>query len=148
MIMTKNYTRLLHSPTHLRDRMVSSTLSDNLREQYNARSCRVIKGDSVKVVRGEYSGIEGKVERVNTKKGSLSIEGIQREKVKGGNVKVQIHSSNVIIMSLNLEDKYRQKKIQRKLNISTEAAERSRKRGEKSKKRTKTMRNQGDVEQK
>jgi large subunit ribosomal protein L24 len=146
--MTKNYTRLLHSPTHLRDRMVSSTLSDNLREQYNARSCRVIKGDSVKVVRGEYSGIEGKVERVNTKKGSLSIEGIQREKVKGGNVKVQIHSSNVIIMSLNLEDKYRQKKIQRKLNISTEAAERSRKRGEKSKKRTKTVRNQGDAEQK
>jgi large subunit ribosomal protein L24 len=128
--------------------MVSSTLSDNLREQYNARSCRVIKGDSVKVVRGEYSGIEGKVERVNTKKGSLSIEGIQREKVKGGNVKVQIHSSNVIIMSLNLEDKYRQKKIQRKLNISTEAAERSRKRGEKSKKRTKTVRNQGDAEQK
>lgn len=146
--MTKNYTRLLHSPIHLRDRMVSSTLSDNLREQYNARSCRVIKGDSVKVVRGEYSGIEGKVERVNTKKGSLSIEGIQREKVKGGNVKVQIHSSNVIIMSLNLEDKYRQKKIQRKLNISTEAAERSRKRGEKSKKRTKTVRNQGDAEQK
>ena len=146
--MTKNYTRLLHSPTHLRDRMVSSTLSDNLREQYNARSCRVIKGDSVKVVRGEYSGIEGKVERVNTKKGSLSIEGIQREKVKGGNVKVQIHSSNVIIMSLKLEDKYRQKKIQRKLNISTEAAERSRKRGEKSKKRTKTVRNQGDAEQK
>jgi large subunit ribosomal protein L24 len=146
--MTKNYTRLLHSPTHLRDRMVSSTLSDNLREQYNARSCRVIKGDSVKVVRGEYSGIEGKVERVNTKKGSLSIEGIQREKVKGGNVKVQIHSSNVIIMSLNLEDKYRQKKIQRKLNTSTEAAERSRKRGEKSKKRTKTVRNQGDAEQK
>jgi large subunit ribosomal protein L24 len=128
--------------------MVSSTLSDNLREQYNARSCRVIKGDSVKVVRGEYSGIEGKVERVNTKKGSLSIEGIQREKVKGGNVKVQIHSSNVIIMSLNLEDKYRQKKIQRKLNISTEAAGRSRKRGEKSKKRTKTVRNQGDAEQK
>lgn len=146
--MTKNYTRLLHSPTHLRDRMVSSTLSDNLREQYNARSCRVIKGDSVKVVRGEYSGIEGKVERVNTKKGSLSIEGIQREKVKGGNVKVQIHSSNVIIMSLNLEDKYRQKKIQRKLNISTDSAERSRKRGEKSKKRTKTVRNQGDAEQK
>lgn len=145
MIMTKNYTKVLHFPTHLRDRMVSSTLSDNLREQYHARSCRVIKGDSVKVMRGEYSGIEGKVERVNTRKRSLSIEGIQREKVKGGNVKVQIHSSNVIITSLNLNDKYRQKKIQHKLNVSNEAAERSRKQGEKSKKRTKKVRNQEEV---
>ena len=144
--MTKNYTKLLHFPTHLRDRMVSSTLSDSLREQYHARSCRVIKGDSVRVMRGEYSGIEGKVERVNTKKGSLSIEGIQREKVKGGNVKVQIHASNVIIMSLKLDDKYRQKKIQRKLNVSNGAAERSRKQG-KSKKQTKTVRNQEDQEQ-
>jgi len=97
-------------------------------------------------MRGEYSGIEGKVERVNTKKGSLSIEGIQREKVKGGNVKVQIHASNVIIMSLKLDDKYRQKKIQRKLNVSNGAAERSRKQG-KSKKQTKTVRNQEDQEQ-
>ena len=147
MIMTKNYTKLLHLSTHLRDRMISSTLSDNLREQYHARSCRVIKGDSVRVMRGEYSGIEGKVERVNTKKGSLSIEGIQREKVKGGNVKVQIHSSNVIIMSLNLEDKYRQKKIQGKLNVSNEAPARSRNQGEKSKKRSKRVRTQEDAEQ-
>jgi large subunit ribosomal protein L24 len=98
-------------------------------------------------MRGEYSGIEGKVERVNTKKGSLSIEGIQREKVKGGNVKVQIHSSNVIIMSLNLGDKYRQKKIQGKLNVSNEAPERSRNQGEKPKKRSKRVRTQEDAEQ-
>lgn len=145
---TKNYTKLLHFPTHLRDRMVSSTLSDNLREQYNARSCRVVKGDSVRVMRGEYLGIEGKVEKVNTKRGTLSIEGIQREKVKGGNVKVQIHSSNVIITSLNLDDKYRQKKIQRKFNVRNEATERSQKQGEKSKKRTKKVRNQEGAKQK
>jgi len=70
----------------------------------------VIKGDGVRVVRGEYSGIEGKVEKVNTRKGTLSIEGIQREKVKGGNVKVQIHSSNLIITGLHMDDKYRKKK--------------------------------------
>jgi len=49
-------------------------------------------------MRGEYAGVEGKVEKVDTKRGTLSIEGIQREKVRGGNVKVQIHASNVIVM--------------------------------------------------
>jgi large subunit ribosomal protein L24 len=63
-------------------------------------------------MRGEYTGIEGKVEKVNTERGTLAIEGVQREKIKGGNVKVQIHASNVTIVGLNLQDKYRQTKLQ------------------------------------
>ena len=104
--------KFLHLPKHKRDQMIGSSLSQNLREQYKKKSIRVVKGDSVKVMRGEYSGIEGKVEKVNTKRGALSIEGIQREKVRGGNVKVQIHSSNVIISSLNVDDKYRKDRIE------------------------------------
>ncbi|MGE5822365.1 MAG: 50S ribosomal protein L24, partial [Nitrososphaerota archaeon] len=57
--------------------------------------------------RGEYFGIEGKVEKVNTEKSTLSIEGVQREKIRGGNVKVQVHASNVQIISLNTDDDYR-----------------------------------------
>lgn len=98
-------------PKHVRDKSICSTLTDDLRKQYNRRSIRVIKGDTVRVMRGEYTGIEGKVEKVNTKRGTLSIEGVQREKVRGGNVKVQIHSSNVRVSGLNLDDKYRQNKI-------------------------------------
>jgi large subunit ribosomal protein L24 len=123
--MKKNNPKLLHLPSHLRDKRIGSTLSDNLREQYGTRSCRLIKGDTVRVVRGEYSGIEGKVEKVNTKRGTLSIEGIQREKVKGGNVKVQIHSSNLIITGLNLDDKYRKNKLQNIVRQSNETAAQS-----------------------
>jgi len=75
----------------------------------------VIKGDTVRVMRGEYNGIEGKIESVNTMTGTLAIEGIQREKVRGGNVKVRIHSSNVLITNLNLNDKYRQESMQGRL---------------------------------
>lgn len=103
--------KLLHVPKHVRDAMIGSTLVDGLRQQYHKRSARVTKGDTVKVMRGEYSGIEGKVEKVNTKSGTLAIEGVQREKVRGGNVKVQIHASNVMIMGFNLDDKYRQNKL-------------------------------------
>lgn len=98
---------------HLTERKLRSSLSQGLREKYGRRNLRVIAGDTIKVIRGEYSGIEGKVERVNMKRGSLAIEGIQREKVRGGNVKVEINSSNVVITDLDLDDKYRQALIQR-----------------------------------
>lgn len=99
--------KMLHTPKHVRDATIHSTLADNLREEYGKRSVRVIKGDNVRVMRGEYNGIEGKIEKVNTQRGTLAIEGIQREKVRGGNVKVQIHASNVKIIGLNLDDKTR-----------------------------------------
>jgi large subunit ribosomal protein L24 len=93
---------------------VCSNLSDDLKKQYNKRSTGVVKGDTVKIMRGEYKGVEGKVEKINTEKGKLSIEGVQREKIKGGNVKVLIHASNVIISSLNMDDNYRKNKMENK----------------------------------
>lgn len=100
-------------PKHSRERLLRSSLSSELKEKYGKRNVRVVAGDTIKVMRGEYSGIEGKVEKVNTARGSLAIEGIQREKVRGGNVKVQINTSNVMITSLDLDDKYRQSILQR-----------------------------------
>ncbi len=97
---------------------VYSNLSEDLKKQYNKRSVSVIKGDTVKIMRGEYKGVEGKVEKINSVKGRLSIEGVQREKIKGGQVKVQIHASNVIISSLKLDDDYRKNKIENKNNNS------------------------------
>jgi large subunit ribosomal protein L24 len=109
----------------VRNTIVNSNLGAGLREQYGKRSLRPIKGDTIKVLRGEYSGIEGKIEKVNTKSGTLSIEGVQREKIRGGNVKVPIHASNVQIVSLKLDDKLRLRKadvktpkINSQINIS------------------------------
>src|SRR5215210_4524168 len=110
--------KMLRTPKHVRDAMIHSTLADNLREEHGRRSIRVIKGDNVRVMRGEYNGIEGKIEKVNTQRGTLAIEGVQREKVRGGNVKVQIHASNVQIIGLNLEDKLRENRLRG--NKSTE----------------------------
>ncbi|HVD08588.1 MAG TPA: 50S ribosomal protein L24 [Nitrososphaeraceae archaeon] len=94
---------------HKREKLLGANVSENLRKQHNKRSMRVIKGDTVRILRGEYVGVEGKVEKVNTERSTLSIEGVQREKIRGGNVKVQIHASNVQIISLNTDDEYRVK---------------------------------------
>jgi len=102
----------IHLQKHERDKMLGAVLEDSLRSQYKRKSLRVVKGDSVKVVRGEYKGVEGKVEKVNTENATFHIEGIQRDKIKGGQVKIPIHSSNVIVIGLNLEDKNRSKKLQ------------------------------------
>ena len=98
---------------HKREKLLGANLSENLRNQHNKRSMRVIKGDTVRILRGEYVGIEGKVEKVNTERSTLSIEGVQREKIRGGKVKVQIHASNVQIISVNTDDDYRMKGTQK-----------------------------------
>ncbi|MDW0134858.1 MAG: 50S ribosomal protein L24 [Nitrososphaeraceae archaeon] len=104
---------------HKRDKFLGANLSVNLREQHNKRSMRVIKGDTVRILRGEYVGIEGKVEKVNTERSTLAIEGVQREKIRGGNVKVQVHASNVQIISLNTDDDYRLKGIPKSTDKNT-----------------------------
>jgi large subunit ribosomal protein L24 len=103
--------------------MVGAVMEDSLRNQYGRKNIRVIKGDSIRVMRGEYKGVEGKVEKVNTEQAIFHIEGIQREKIRGGQVKVPIHSSNVMVISLNLDDDYRSAKLQGAANAgSTKSA--------------------------
>lgn len=119
---------------HKRDKFLGANLSVNLREQHNMRSMRVIKGDTVRILRGEYAGIEGKVEKVNTVRSTLSIEGVQREKIRGGNVKVQVHASNVQIISLNTDDDYRLKGIPKSTkNTNTKKGKETKKSVEKKK---------------
>lgn len=110
---TKIRKRMLYTASqHLLSKQLGSHLSKDLKEKYHCKSMRVVEGDSVKVLRGEFKGIEGKVTRISTEKRGVAIEGIKREKLKGGNVDIYIHPSNVIITSLNLEDKWRQSRLE------------------------------------
>jgi large subunit ribosomal protein L24 len=114
--------KLIHLPKHRRDKMVGAVLEDSLRKQYGRKNIRVIKGDSVRVIRGEYKGVEGKVDRVDTEHATFRIEGIQREKIRGGQVKFPIHSSKVMVIALNLDDKYRSEQLQKKNRTESAAA--------------------------
>lgn len=89
-----------------------SHLSPELKEKHGRRSVRPRVGDTVKIVRGEFKDIEGKVTRVDTKAGVVNVEGVTREKVKGGTSPVPIQSSNLVVTGLVLEDKERKKKLE------------------------------------
>ncbi len=102
-----------------RSKQLGSPLSKDLRQKYGKRSMRVILGDSVKVLRGEYRGIDGKVSKILTQVRSLAIEGIKKEKGKGEKFDILIQASNVVITGLNLDDHWRKTKLQGKKPKST-----------------------------
>jgi large subunit ribosomal protein L24 len=89
-----------------------ANLSKDLRGRFKRRTIRPRKGDSVRIIRGEFKDIEGKVTKVITKEGTLNVEGVTREKAKGGTAPVPIHSSNVVITNVVLEDKARRNKLE------------------------------------
>jgi len=97
-----------------RSKQLGSALSKELYKKYGKRSIRVIEGDSVKILRGEFKGVEGKVSKVSTQKNSVAIEGVKKEKTKGDKFDVHIHTSNLVVTSLNTDDKWRISRLERK----------------------------------
>jgi len=96
------------------NKQICAPLSKDLRKKYSRRSARIMVDDTVNVIRGEYKGIKGKVSKVSTNNSSIAIEGNKKEKLKGDKIDVYIHSSNVIITSLNTDDKWRLKILEKK----------------------------------
>lgn len=111
---------LIEAPLHLRRKMISAHLSKELREKYKRRSLPLRKGDEVEIMRGEFKGKKGKISRVDTKRYRVYIEGVTRKKSTGEVVQVPIHPSNVRIINLNLDDKWRKKILERKVELRVE----------------------------
>ena len=93
---------------------LSGMLSKNLRKKYGKRSVRIVEGDSVKVIRGEFNGVDGKVTKVSASNNGLTIEGVKKEKLKGEKYDVFIHTSNIEVTGLNTDDKWRINKLEGK----------------------------------
>lgn len=112
---TKMRNKLIYRATfHTRSKQLGSQLSEDLRKKYGKKSVRVIEGDSIKIVRGEFKGVDGKISKVSTKKSSVAVEGVKKEKTKGDKFDVYIHTSNLLVTGLNTEDKWRIAKLEGK----------------------------------
>jgi len=112
---TKMRNRMLFQATlQTRSKQMGANLSKDLQKKYGKRSARVIEGDSITIVRGEFKGVDGKVAKISTQKSSVAIDGVKKEKTKGDKFDVYIHTSNLVITSLNGDDKWRMAKLQGK----------------------------------
>jgi large subunit ribosomal protein L24 len=113
----KQRKRLYNAPAHLRHKLMSAPLAPELISSKGAKTLPVRKGDTVRVVRGDHTGFEGKVNRVDLKRYRIFIEGLTREKVDGTNIFVSLHPSKVMIKSLKLDDKWRKAVVERKKEL-------------------------------
>jgi len=105
---------LFQATLQTRSKQMGANLSKDLQKKYGKKSARVIEGDSVTILRGEFKGVDGKVSKISTQKSSVAIDGVKKEKTKGDKFDVYIHSSNLVITSLNGDDKWRMAKLQGK----------------------------------
>ncbi len=105
------YTAALHQ----KQTFAHVALSKDLRLRHSVKNVQVRKGDTVKILRGQFKRKQGKVEKVDLKRERLLIEGAHREKRDGSKNYYPIHPSNVQIISLELGDKKRKQKLNSKV---------------------------------
>ncbi len=105
---------LFQATLQTRSKQMGSALSKDLQKKYGKKSARIIEGDSVTILRGEFKGVDGKISKISTQKSSVAIDGVKKEKTKGDKFDVYIHTSNLVITSLNSSDKWRMAKLQGK----------------------------------
>lgn len=108
----KQRKKLYTAPIHKLIKLTSAHLSPELRKKYGYRSLPLRTGDRVRIMRGEFKGLEGKVVKIDRKKQFAYIENITMKKADGSTILKSIHSSKLMITSLSLDDKYRAKKIE------------------------------------
>ena len=101
-----------HKPYHQRRKNLGGHLSRKLLEQFNVRSFPIVKGDTVKIVRGGLKGLVGKVTKVSPAGGYIVIEKATIAKADGKSIPKKIHPSNVVVLKLNLSDPWRKNKLE------------------------------------
>ena len=103
-----------NAPLHTRKSQLSVHLSEELRKKYGKRSCLVRKGDRVKILRGNYKGKEGRVEKVSYKDYFVNVAGATYPKPDGNTSFYPIDPSNLIIVELDIADSRRKEALERK----------------------------------
>jgi large subunit ribosomal protein L24 len=110
----KNRKKRFNAPSHIRRKYLSAPLSPSLKSEYGTRTMPVRTDDTVSVTKGDHKMSEGRVLRVDMKRGKIYIEGITRTRMDGSNVQIPLRPENVMITKLNLDDNQRRSMLERR----------------------------------
>jgi len=102
---------LYNLPAHENRARIASHLDETLLLKYNTRSATVHKGDTVRVLRGEYADHSGKVIDVDTRSRKVTVDGVTVTKADASQKPRPIDPSNLVITKLNLDDPKRREKL-------------------------------------
>ena len=101
-----------NAPYHLKKKFLSATLSDELEEKLGTGTLPVREGDEVEIMRGEFSGLSGKVQDIDYDDYRIYLDSIDRERVDGTDTKVALDPSNLRLIKLELDDERRLEKFE------------------------------------
>ncbi|MCY0868809.1 MAG: 50S ribosomal protein L24 [Desulfurococcus sp.] len=119
---SKQRKQLVEMPLHLKHKLFNAKLSEELAEKLGVKRLPVKQGDTVRIMRGEFKGHEGKVVEVDLKRIRIHVEGVQRKKADGTPIYVPIHPSKVMIIKADLSDKWRLNIVERRKTSIVEQA--------------------------
>lgn len=91
------------APSHVEGSFLSSHLSKELRTKHGHRALRVRKGDKIKVLRGQFKGKTGTVDRVDVARKKVYVVGVEYVKKDGGKFMYGLHPSNLLITDLHAD---------------------------------------------
>ncbi len=108
----KQRKRRENAPHHKKRKIMSSSLSSELRKKYGTRSLPVRQGDEVEIMRGSFKGLTNKIAQVDRRNEKVYIENVTVQKADESKEPYGIHPSNLKIVELDLSDPWRKEKIQ------------------------------------
>jgi len=112
----KQRLRLYTAPLHARHKHLAAPLSPELKQKYGFRSLPVRKGDRVKVLGGDFIGLEADVVDVDTTHYRIKLTGASVAKADGTEVPRSISPSKVMILKLK-PDKERDEIFERRSKV-------------------------------
>ena len=113
---SKQRKQLYNAPLHKRRKILTAPLSETLAEKEGIKKLVIRKGDSVRVLRGSFRGIEGEVSKVDYKNMVIIVEGVTFEKSDGSSQHFPVRANNCEIIALkNMKDKRRKAIVDRRL---------------------------------
>jgi len=104
---SKTRKALYEMPKHKKAKEVASHLSEKLAEEFGKRSITIRKNDIVKIMRGKFSGKEGKITSVDRKRNKIYVEKIGAKKSNGEERQVPIDASKVMVIDIDRTDRKR-----------------------------------------
>ncbi len=96
-----------NAPLHIKQKFINAHLSPELRKEHGKRSLGLRLGDKVKLMRGQFRGQTGKIERIDLKKSKAFIGKIEFIKSDGTKTMYPVDPSNVMIIEISEGDKRR-----------------------------------------
>ena len=100
-----------NAPLHIMQGFMAAHLSPELRKKYEKRAIPLRVGDEVAVMRGQFKGKKSKVDRVDIKNSSAYLSKIETIKKDGTKTAYPFNPSNLMITTLNTDDKKRFKRM-------------------------------------